>query len=137
MARPSGEKCRNGGQWTQARYNSFIKSLLRGGTRRWGPKSQVKKDARVSRGIYLCAGCNEHVTASIKIDGKRHDNAVVDHIKPIVDPDVGFTTWDDVIAMMFCEKSNLQVLCHSCQTTKSIEERDRAKQRRQREKEND
>lgn len=129
MARPSGPKIRNDGQWTEARFNSFIKSLLRSGTRRWGPKNTVKRAAKISRGIYLCNGCKEEGPATIKIDGKRVDNAVVDHIEPIIDPDVGFTTWDDCIQRMFCEADNLQVLCHSCHEEKSNEERSRAKRR--------
>ena len=130
MARPSGPKVRNNGDWSEARFNSFIKSLLRSGTRRWGPKSTVKKAARISRGIYKCEGCSTEGPATIKIEGKRVDNAVVDHINPIIDPDVGFTTWDECIERMFCESENLQVLCHKCHTVKSNEERERAKVRR-------
>ena len=132
MARPSGPKTRNGGQWTEARFNSFIKSLLRGGTRRWGPKHEVKRAARVSRGIYLCNGCGQEGPATIKIDGKRVDNAVVDHIAPIINPDTGFISWDDTIQRMFCEADNLQVMCRSCHKEKSDDENRRAKERRAR-----
>ena len=135
MARPSGEKNRNGGQWTQARFNSFIKSLLRSGTRRWGPKASVKREARLSRGIYTCSGCGKEGPASVKVDGKRVDNAVVDHINPIIDPATGFTTWDECIERMFCEAENLQILCHHCHEKKSNMERAIAKERRRKEKE--
>lgn len=134
IVRPSGPKSRNGGQWTEARYNSFITSLLRGGTRRWGPKHEVKKAARVERGIYLCNSCQTEGPATVKIDGKRKDNAVVDHINPIVDPNVGFTSWDEYIKRMFCEADNLQVLCRECHETKSNAERQQAKERRANEK---
>ena len=135
MARPSGDKIRNNGQWTDARHRSFITSLLRSGTRRWAPKSEVKKAARISRGIYKCSGCGVEGPATIKNDkGKRVDNAAVDHINPVVDPDVGFTTWDEYIERMFCEKDNLQVLCHPCHTLKSNDERERAKLRRAKER---
>jgi len=46
----------------------------------------------------------------------------VDHITPVVSAD-GFTTWDDYIANMFCEKDNLQVLCLACHKAKSQSER--------------
>jgi hypothetical protein len=36
----------------------------------------------------------------------------------------GFTTWDDVINRMFCEKENLQVLCHECHKAKTQEEKE-------------
>lgn len=138
MGRPSGEKIRNSGNWTQARFNSFVKSMLRQGTRRWGPIQECLKDARVSRGYYLCNGCKEEVTATIKEDRKRVKNAIVDHIHPIIDPAVGFTTWDDCIERMFCEKENLQVLCKNCHDKKSTEERAIAAEfRKKRKEEND
>lgn len=135
MARPSGPKTRNGGKWTQARFNSFIKSLLRQGTRKWGPIQNVKKKARTRRGFYKCDGCGQEVPATIQIDGKRVNNAVVDHRNPIVPPEVGFTTWDDVIERMFVEEDELDLLCHACHTAKSMEERQVAKERRAKEKE--
>lgn len=134
MARPSGDLIRCGGRWTQARFHQFIKSLLRSGTRRWAPIGDVKKNARVARGVYKCNGCNKEVPASIKVDGKRVNNAVVDHIVPVIDPEVGFTNWDDVIERMFCEEDKLQVLCHKCHEEKTNQERATAKARRQREK---
>ena len=97
MARPSGELTRCGNRWTESRFNSFIKSLLRSGTRRWGPISDVKREARTGRGFYKCGGCGEVVTATIKVEGKRVNNAVVDHIEPIINPETGFKTWDEVI----------------------------------------
>ena len=47
----------------------------------------------------------------------------VDHIKPVVDPKKGFTTWDDFIDRLFCEKKNLQALCRGCHAKKTKEER--------------
>jgi len=109
--------------------------MLRAGTRRWSPIQDVKKRARIKRGVYQCEGCGAIGPASIRIDGKRVDNAVVDHIDPITDPNKGFTTWDDLIERMFCETDNLQLLCHKCHTEKTNEERSQAKARRAREKE--
>lgn len=125
---------RCGGQWSDSKFHSFIKNQLRSATRKWAPIGQALKDARVRRGFYLCAGCGQTVSASIKVGAKRVKNAVVDHIKPIVDPEVGFTTWDECIDRMFCESDNLQVLCKSCHDNKSNEERAAAKARRDKEK---
>lgn len=135
MARPSGPKVRNGGQWTQARFNSFVTSQLRQGTRKWAPINEVKKKARVSRGLYECAGCGEHVPPTIRDGPKRVQNIFVDHINPIVDPALGFTSWDDYIERIYCEEENLQVLCKTCHDKKSNEEREIAKERRRKEKE--
>lgn len=134
MARPSGPKTRCGGKWTEARWRSFISSNLRQGSRRWAPISEVQKKARVSRGVYLCAGCNEKVPATTKEGRKRVQNIFVDHIDPIVDPEVGFTTWDEYINRMFCEEENLQLLCKSCHDEKSGKERAVAVERRKKEK---
>ena len=134
MARPSGPKTRCNGLWTEARFNSFITSALRGAIKRWAPKSSIKQKARQSRGMYLCASCGEIGPASIRIKGKKYDNAVVDHIIPVVDPEVGFTTWDDFIERLFCEEDNLQVLCHNCHDAKSTKERNIAVERRKKER---
>ena len=133
--RPAGEKTRCSGQWTESRYRSFITSLIRSGTRRWAPVSEVQKEARVERGVYLCAGCGEHVPNTYKEGRKRVQNIFIDHIDPVVDPAVGFTTWDDFIERMYCEKDNLQLLCRACHDLKSSEERAIAVERRRKEKE--
>ena len=111
-------KPRNSGQWTEARFNSFIKSTLRRATMRWGPINQTKKAAWVERGKYLCAECNEVVPLTIN----KKKNVFVDHIKAIIDPVEGFVSWDKCIDRMFCEVSGLQVLCKDCHDLKSAEE---------------
>jgi hypothetical protein len=129
------DKPRNNGQWTEARYTSFIKSLLRKGTQRWGPKNEVLKEARVDKGVYFCQGCQCNVPVTVKVGNKRVRNVFVDHKDPIIDPETGFTTWDEYIENMFCEKDNLQVLCGACHDFKTSEERkistERAKQQKQ------
>jgi len=112
----------NNGQWTEARYRAFVFSALRQASMRWPVKNQVKKAAWIRRGWYLCAGCGEEVPASIKVDGKRKDNAVVDHINTVV-PLTGFDSWGECIARLYCEADNLQVLCRSCHDAKSANER--------------
>ena len=130
------KKPHNGGQWTPARFHSFIKSALRQASMRWPPKHQVKKNARVERGKYLCAGCKQTVPASLKVDGKRKNNIHVDHINPVIDPYTGFKNWDDTIKRMFCEAEGLQVLCTSCHSEVTAEERSIAKDRKRQENNN-
>lgn len=127
---------RNSGEWTEARYNGFIKSALRNASMKWPPKNAVKKAARVERGVYECAGYKRdphHVPASLppKPGNKRRiNNAVVDHINPVIDPETGFISWDEVIERMFCEADGLQVLCHDCHTKKTADEKEIAKKRK-------
>ena len=58
----------------------------------------------------------------------------MDHIDPIVDPAVGFTSFDDWIERCFVEVGAYQVLCKPCHLVKSGEEKEIAKIRRAEEK---
>ncbi len=134
--RIGGPKTRCSGTWTEAKFRSFIKGNLRRATQKWRPIQDCLKNARVERGVYLCAGCNNHVPATIKdSSGKRRKNVHVDHIIPIIDPAVGWTSYDDMINRMFCEADNLQVLCAECHDVKTNEEKAVAKARRDNNKE--
>lgn len=137
MGRPSGPKTRCGGRWTESKFNTFIRNLLRSGTRKWGPIQDVKKKANVSRGLYKCANCKQNVEPTLRQGRKRVNNVFVDHIDPIVDPNVGFTTFDEYIDRMFCEEDNLQLLCGNCHDEKSLKERAQAAERRKQEKNGD
>lgn len=137
MARRSGPLTKCDGQWTQAKFNSFIKNNLRSATRKWAPIQNCKKKAHVARGLYECANCHEHVPPTVYDADKRKrvKNIFVDHIIPIIDPSIGFTTWDECIERMFCDSENLQLLCKPCHSSKSQEEIEVAKQRRSKDKE--
>lgn len=113
---------------TKAQFTTFVKNQLRGASWKWKPISEVMKKARLKKGHYLCNGCKNEVTSSIVIDGKRVKNVFVDHEPPVVDPRLGFTTWDSFIYNLFCEEDSLQVLCKSCHDAKSKEEREIARQ---------
>lgn len=124
-------KTRNGNTWTESQFNSFIKSMLRRGSTRWGPKYVCKKNARVpekypnSKGRLvfhsLCASCNQVFPET---------ECSVDHIDPVIDPSVGFQSWDEVIERIFCEVDGLQVLCKDCHDKKTKEEKEIDKKRR-------
>ena len=109
-------------EWTSARIESFIKSILRSGSRRWPPKYEVLNEAKRGKIVnqesgrlaehYECAHC--HLLFPAKL-------VAVDHIAPVV-PLSGFISWDDVIARMFCGKDGLQVLCKTCHGIKTKQE---------------
>lgn len=124
MARPSGPKVRCNNQWTEARFHAFIRSQLRQGTRKWAPITQTLKDARVARGLYKCACCGEEVPPTYREGRKRVNNVFVDHIRPITNPETGFTTWDELINNMYCEMDNLQLLCKDCHDIKTNQEKE-------------
>ena len=128
-------KKRNGGQWTEARFRSFITSALRQATQRWQPKNECLKKARVRRGWYKCNGCKKVVPASTFTtlkNGKRKKvkNALADHIKPIVDPKKGFVDWNTWIERAFIEEKGYQCLCYECHTKKTNKEKEIAKRRK-------
>lgn len=80
----------------------------------------------------MCAECKEEVPATIRVEGlkRRLNNAIVDHIEPVVDPQEGFQGYSIYVERLFCEKANLQVLCHACHVKKCNEERAVAAERR-------
>lgn len=110
----SKEKPYNGGEWTQARFNSFVKSALRSASVRWPPRYQVLSEAYVGTRTnpktnrqakhYKCAQCLYDFV------GK---DVQVNHKTPVV-PLQGFDSWDGVVSRMFCEKSGLEVVCIPC-----------------------
>ena len=126
----AGEKTRCGGRWTEAQFRSFIKGNLRRATLKWAPIHECLKASKEDRNSYRCAGCGELVPSTIKVDGKRVKNVHVDHINPVIDPSLGFTTWDDTIEGLFSELVNLQVLCTACHDIKTNQEKQIAKERR-------
>ena len=117
-------KTRDGGEWTDARFRSFVISALRAASRRYPPKYKALKNAFVGKKInaksnkmamhYKCAACRKIFVAV---------DVQVDHIEPVVDPIKGFETWDIFINRLFCEIENLQVLCKPCHKTKTENER--------------
>lgn len=120
----------NGGSWTEGRFNSFIKSTLRSGSQRWPPKYKALNAAKQGKKIneasgrlaehYKCAACQGSFPAK---------NIQVDHIYPVIDPNIGFTTWDDVIKRMFCEQEDFQILCRECHLEKTKSEKQQSQER--------
>ena len=112
--KPMNEKEHCNGQWTKARFRSFITSALRRASSRWAPKYTTKKNARTARNTYTCSLCSKSVgNKDIKID----------HIHPVVDPTKGFVSWDSFIERLFVEMDGYQAICVTCHDKKTSEER--------------
>ena len=111
---------RNGGKWTEGRWNSFVTSTLRAGSRKYPPKFETLNEAKTEKRInpksgrlaqhYLCASCGDEYVAK---------EVQVDHIVPIGTE----KTWDEFVEGLFCEKDNLQVLCLVCHKKKTLAEK--------------
>lgn len=104
-------KTRASGTMTEAGFRAFVISALRSKSMHWKPIGEVKKKARVSRGLYRCNDC-----------GKLFKKVVIDHICPVVDY-CGFTNFDDYVNRLYCEEENLQALCENCHKKKTETEK--------------
>lgn len=113
-------RTRNNGEWTEARFNSFIKGALRGAM--WPPKFICIEQAFVGYGInpktkrrckmFACASCGNHFPQK---------EMKADHIEPVV-PITGFTDWNTFISRLFVEAPGFQALCESCHSVKTKQE---------------
>ncbi len=99
----------------------FLISALRRASYRWPPRSIAMSRARVGYGIYQCEQCQGLLLTNEK---------KLDHIEPVVDPALGFTTWDSYIDRLFVNETGFQVLCWVCHNEKTGEERDVRTERR-------
>lgn len=108
-------KTRCSGQWTEARYRSFIISLLRAGTMRWAPKHDAIKRA------FVCVGTNPKTGHKCKLHRCEkcsqmfsQSDMVADHKNPVVDIEKGFESWDVYIARMYVESEEFDAICVDC-----------------------
>ena len=130
------DKKRNGGQWTEARYHSFIKSGLRLLSRKWPVKWGVLDDACVGRKVNASTGkMAKHYTCDLCKGEFPAKDVEVDHINPVI-PTSGFVSWDETIERMFCEKDGLRVLCKECHKKVTQEERVAARNLKNNKKDN-
>jgi hypothetical protein len=117
--------------WTEGRKRAFITSVLRGGMRRFPAKyetlnaafSATKENPKTKRQAkhYRCNICKG------EFPGKDIE---IDHIEPVVDPDVGFVSWDLFIERLYCKMENLQAVCKECHKEKTKNERTSRKSKR-------
>lgn len=116
----------NNGDWTEARFNSFVKGALRSASQRWPPKYQCLNEAKRGKKTNPASGrLAEHYECEICHGEFPAKEVQVDHIEAIGK----FVSWDQVVERMFCESVNLQVACKPCHKAKTKQERinDRSK----------
>lgn len=112
MAKPKPLKTRNNGQWTEARFRSFIKSALRGA--RWPAKYACIRSAYVDDGVnpktgrkcklHKCEQCHELFPQNMM---------QADHKTPVVGPE-GFIDWNTYISRLYVEADGFRALCRPC-----------------------
>lgn len=104
---------------------SWLVTKLRRNSLQWPPKNWAKAEARVElspalkkdgtpgkrpRVRYKCAHCEELF---------ENKEVVLDHIEPVIDPEVGFVDWNTYIERLFCQSDGFQVLCEGCHDIKT------------------
>lgn len=110
----------NGGEWTKARMQSFIKSALRGA--RWPQKYVCIEKAVVGYGInpktnrrckmHRCAECGGEFPAK---------QMQADHIIPVIGEE-GFKDWNTFIERLYCEADGFRAICRDCHAVKTKQE---------------
>lgn len=99
--------------WSEARYWSFIRSLLRKGFSRYPNKYKTLARAKKGRNQYECNICK-------KVYGKK--DVAVDHISPCGQLK-SYSDLAEFADKLFCSIDGLQVACTSCHYIKSMRER--------------
>ena len=103
---------RNGGQWTEARFISFVKSALRGAM--WPPKYEAIRKAYVGDGVNPSTGrkCKLHLCP--ECGGTFPQNGMqADHVIAVVGPE-GFVSWNLFIERLFVEAEGFRAVCRAC-----------------------
>lgn len=130
MGRRKGKKVvrdYNAGTWTSSMFWSFIRSSLRQKSRWWKPILIAKMNARRPykgpnkrlKWEYQCNKCKKWYP-----DKKVN----VDHIAPLGE----LRCYEDLpnfVKTLFCEASNLQVLCSGCHDKKTKQEKQKRKRK--------
>lgn len=116
------EKTRAGGTKTEKGYLGHIVSVLRAGTKRWGPKWTVMNDGRVKRLNpqsgkeafgNTCQVCNEwFFMKDLKADHIENVGRYLDR----TDINTFMSTLGKYAVAMFCEAEGLQRICIECHT---------------------
>lgn len=110
----SSQKSRNGGEWTESRYTSFVKGGLRSASQRWPPKYKVLNEACIGQQVNPKSGrLAKFFTCNICKESFPAKEVEVNHKIPVV-PLTGFDSWDALIERLFCEKEYLEVCCKPC-----------------------
>lgn len=120
-----------------SKLKSRVISALRKLSYSHKPRNVVKNAAKIDICLYKCSGCGILV-----YDGKSderyeeycskyglvlYDRINMDHINPVVNPDIGWENWDIYITRMFCDEAGWQAICSVCHDKKTKEEKQRRK----------
>jgi hypothetical protein len=91
----------------------WVINALRRISYRWPPRWAAKVAARIERGKYRCAMCDQPV---------RDKDVEMDHVQPVVDPLTGYVNLDVYVDRLLPQEEGWQCLCQDCHYKKSGKE---------------
>jgi hypothetical protein len=113
-------------------FQQWLIWTLRRASYRWPPRNEAIARATVTKEEFLRNPGVDPDTVSKRITKFFHCVRCVksyprklgdlDHVVPIINPQTGFTSWDDVIPRLFCQAEGLQLICKGCHKEKTINE---------------
>jgi len=107
------------------KLKAFVINGLRRLHSRWLPKNIALEQAKTSREFTLVKPKDRSRIAYECFICKgvfRSKEINVDHIIPVVDPESGFSTFDDYIERLFVNVEGYQILCIECHKIKTLKE---------------
>lgn len=103
----------------------------------WPERKLAKKRAQIADHVYMCEGCflvvvtdeetylNNYEGVQLENDTQAVlDRVEVDHILPVIAIGDGWAGYDVYYERLFCNATNLQVLCSMCHKIKTFIEND-------------
>lgn len=97
-----------------AKKKQFIINTLRRASYKWPSRWKAEKRTHIGRNEYFCESCG--------IVGPKKQFQM-DHLVPVVDPEKGFTGFDDYADRMFPDtEKGWQRLCSECHDIKTDKE---------------
>jgi len=95
------------------KLKAFLINALRRASYRWPGRYLAAKRTHIGRNQYFCENCGV-------IYPKKETQ--MDHIVPIVDPEIGWVDLDVYADRMYCDESGWQRLCLTCHSEKTSKE---------------
>ena len=109
------------------KQKAFAIQALRRASIKWYPRNIAKKLARVENPTFTLEKENDRCRIGYRCNDcqgiYRNNNINLDHIVPVVSPDVGFETFDKYIERLYTGVDGWQVLCKECHKIKTFLEK--------------
>lgn len=105
---------------------SVVIPKLRQASRFWPNKKEARNRAKVKVevGVYKNGNSIYRTLYKCNVCGNNFDrrDTHMDHINPVIDPEVGFVDWNTYIARLFVEPEGYQCICVGCHKEKTEKE---------------